>query len=130
MRVDAERAGFENLAVAAYYQGRARLAMHEGDLSAAMAALDEGRDRDRGYRHRGRRADYHAVFLAGLCLEAGDLDRVDEIMADLRTAPRGTGGSPLVVPGIAFHLTCRRGGLDGAQPGLHEGATAPAAPPL
>ena len=32
MRVDAERAGFESLAVAAYFQGRARLAMREGDL--------------------------------------------------------------------------------------------------
>jgi DNA-binding CsgD family transcriptional regulator/tetratricopeptide (TPR) repeat protein len=120
MRVDAERAGFENLAVAAYYQGRARLAVREGDLTAAIAALDEGRDRDRGYRHRGRRADYHAVFLAGLCLESGDLDRVEDIVADLRSAPRGTGGSPLVVPAIVFHLTCRRGDLAGAERVLAE----------
>jgi DNA-binding CsgD family transcriptional regulator/tetratricopeptide (TPR) repeat protein len=115
MRVDAERAGFESLAVAAYFQGRARLAMHEGDLDAAIAALDEGRDRDRGYRHQGRRADYHAVFLAGLCLEAGELDRAEQILVELRTAAHGTGGSSLVVPGIAFHLSCRRGDLDGAQ---------------
>jgi DNA-binding CsgD family transcriptional regulator len=120
MRIDAERAGFENLAVAAYFQGRARLAMREGDLDAAIAALDEGRELDRGYRHRGRRADYHAVFLAGLCLEAGDLDRVEDIVADLRAAPRGTGGSPLVVPGIVFHLACRRGDLAGAQQLLDE----------
>jgi DNA-binding CsgD family transcriptional regulator len=115
MRVDAERAGFESLAVAAYFQGRARLAMHEGDLDAAIAALDEGRDRDRGYRHQGRRADYHAVFLAGLCLEAGELDRTEQILAELRAAPDGTDGSGLVVPGIAFHLACRRGDLDGAR---------------
>ncbi|MFC7761862.1 AAA family ATPase [Catellatospora bangladeshensis] len=43
MRRDAERAGFEALAVAAYYQGRARLAMREGDLRAAIGALDDGR---------------------------------------------------------------------------------------
>jgi DNA-binding CsgD family transcriptional regulator/tetratricopeptide (TPR) repeat protein len=129
MRVDAERAGFENLAVAAYYQGRARLAMREGDLEAAVAALDEGRERDRGYRHLGRRADYHAVFLAGLCLEAGELDRVEAIIADLRNAPRGTGGSPLVVPGIAFHLACRRGDLPGAGRLLDEVLTALAEQP-
>jgi len=115
MRVDAERAGFENLAVAAYFQGRARLAMREGNLTAAIAALDAGRERDRGYQRRGRRADYHAVFLAGLCLEAGKLDRVEDIIADLRSAPLGIGGSALVVPGIVFHLTCRRGDLPGAQ---------------
>jgi DNA-binding CsgD family transcriptional regulator len=88
--------------------------MHEGDLDAAIAALDEGRDRDRGYRHQGRRADYHAVFLDGLCLEAGDLDQAEQILGELRAAPGGTGGSALVVPAIAFHLSCRRGDLDGA----------------
>ncbi len=76
MRVDAERAGYESTAVAAYFQGRARLAMHEGDLDAAIEALEDGRRRDRGYLRRGRRADYHAVFLAGLYLEAGELDAV------------------------------------------------------
>jgi len=34
--------------------------MREGDLDAAIGALDEGRERDRGYELRGRRADYHA----------------------------------------------------------------------
>ena len=34
-------------------------------------------DRDRGYLRRGRWADYHGVFLAGLYLEAGELDRVE-----------------------------------------------------
>jgi hypothetical protein len=68
MRIDAERAGFESLAVAAYFQGRARIAVREGNLAAAVAALEQGRERDRGYLRRGRWADYHAVFLAGLYL--------------------------------------------------------------
>src|SRR6266545_2064376 len=36
MRADAERAGFEAMAVAAYYSGRARRAMAEGDLGKAL----------------------------------------------------------------------------------------------
>jgi DNA-binding CsgD family transcriptional regulator len=111
MRVDAERAGFEALAVAAYFQGRARLAMRDGDLEAAIGVLEQGRARDRGYLRTGRRADYHAVFLAGLRLEAGDLDRVDEILADLRVL---RGYASLTVPGLAFHLACRQGEVDQA----------------
>lgn len=112
MRVNAERAGFESLAVAAYFQGRARLAMREGDLAAAIWALEEGWERERGYQPRGPRVNYHGVFLAGLCLEAGHLDRADEIIADLRELPRI--GSR-VVPGLAFHLACRRGDRAGAE---------------
>nr|BFE72271.1 hypothetical protein GCM10020092_055720 [Actinoplanes digitatis] len=87
MRVDAERAGFESLAVASYFQGRARLALRAGDLGAAIAALEEGREQDRGYRRVGRWADYHGVFLAGLYLEAGELDRVEGLIADLTALP-------------------------------------------
>ena len=39
MRRDAERAGFETLAVAAYYQGRARILMQKGNLAGAATAL-------------------------------------------------------------------------------------------
>ncbi len=108
MRVDAERAGFESLAVATYFQGRARLAMRAGDLGAAIAALEEGREQDRGYRRRGRWADYHGVFLAGLYLEAGELDRVEQLIADLAALPNNP---PTTIPGLAFHLACRRGDL-------------------
>jgi DNA-binding CsgD family transcriptional regulator len=117
MRVNAERAGFESLAVAAYFQGRARLAMRAGDLDAALGALEQGRDRDRGYLHSGRRADYHAVFLAGLYLEAERLDRVREIVDELRAMPLI---QRLTVPALAFHLACRRGDLDTAQRELDE----------
>ncbi|MPZ28366.1 MAG: AAA family ATPase [Micromonosporaceae bacterium] len=113
MRVDAERAGFEWLSVAAYFGGRARLAMREGDLAGAIAALEEGRAHDRGYAHarRGRRMYLHAVFLAGLRLEAGELERAGELIADLASQPRLP---PLTVPGLAFHLACRRGRQPGA----------------
>jgi DNA-binding CsgD family transcriptional regulator len=112
MRIDAERAGFESLSVAAYYQGRARIAMREGDLAAAVAALEQGRAKDRGYLRRGRWADYHAVFLAGLYLEADRLDEVAVIIDELRALPNL---DDLTVPGLAFHLACRRGDLVTAQ---------------
>lgn len=106
MRVDAERAGFEPLAVAAYHEGRARIALREGDLPVAREALERGWRRERGYQPRGPRTSYHGVFLAGLCLEGGDLTRAEEIINDLRTDSRVT---PRVVPALAFHLACRAG---------------------
>ncbi|HEX7744005.1 MAG TPA: AAA family ATPase [Micromonosporaceae bacterium] len=117
MRVDAERAGFESLAVAAYHQGRARLAIRDGDLHAAVAALEEGRRRDRSYVRPGRQADYHGVFLGGLYLEAGELDRVEQIIDDLRPIPQSV---PLTVPGLAFHVACRRGDVAAAEKHLDE----------
>jgi DNA-binding NarL/FixJ family response regulator len=117
MRVDAERAGFESLAVATYFQGRARLALRAGDLRAAIAALEEGREQDSGYRRRGRWADYHGVFLAGLYLEAGELDRVQQIITDLSAL---TSNLPTTIPGLAFHLACRRGDRPGAEAYLDE----------
>jgi DNA-binding NarL/FixJ family response regulator len=117
MRVDAERAGFESLAVATYFQGRARLAVRAGDLDAAIAALEEGREQDRGYRRVGRWADYHGVFLAGLYLEAGELDRAGRIVADLAALPNNP---PSTIPGLAFHLACRRAELPRAEAALDE----------
>lgn len=117
MRADAERAGFEALAVASYFEGRARMAIREGDLSAAINVLEEGRERDRGYERRGRTGDFHGVFLAGLYLEAGELDWVEETLEDLKTIP---GLSALVIPSLTFHLACRRDDLDGAQRWLAE----------
>jgi DNA-binding CsgD family transcriptional regulator len=117
MRVDAERAGFESLAVASYFQGRARLALRAGDLRAAIAALEEGREQDRSYRRPGRWADYHGVFLAGLYLEAGELDRVEQLITDLAALPNNP---PTTIPGLAFHLACRRADLARAEATLDE----------
>ncbi|GAA1595493.1 helix-turn-helix transcriptional regulator [Actinoplanes couchii] len=121
MRVDAERAGFEQLSVATYYRGRARLALRTGDLTGAIEALEEGRERDRNYRRRGRWAEYHGVFLAGLYLEAGELDRVERVIADLTAV---ADNPPAAIPGLAFHLACRRGDLAAAEARMTEFVTA------
>jgi DNA-binding CsgD family transcriptional regulator len=116
MRAAAEKAGFDALAVAAYYQGRARLAMQDGDLAAATAAIEEGRRRDQGALRTSRRDDYHGVFLAGLALEAGDVDRADEILTGLLSNPGSK--DQISVVGLAFHVACRRGDGPGAEAAL------------
>src|SRR5262249_14712693 len=72
MRADAEQAGFDHIAIAAYYQGLAVVAVGEGDLNLARAMVAEGRKREYRFRQAGRPADYHTVLQAGLALEAGD----------------------------------------------------------
>jgi DNA-binding CsgD family transcriptional regulator len=121
MRVDAERAGYEQSAVAAYFQGRARVAMREGDLRASITALEQGRSRDLSYVRRGRRADVHAVFLAGLYLEADELDKAARVIDDLATVEHSVA---LIVPGLAFHLACRRRDLPLAESYLEQIFTA------
>ena len=117
MRVDAERAGFESLAVATYFQGRARLALRAGDLNGAIASLEEGRAQDSGYQRRGRWADYHGVFLAGLYLEVGELDRVQRLITDVKALPDNP---PVTIPGLVFHLACRRYDLASAEAALDQ----------
>lgn len=117
MRTDAERAGFESLAVATYFQGQARIALRAGDLAAAIAALEDGREQDRNYLRRGRWNDYHGIFLAGLYLEADELDRAAEVITDLSALPTNT---PQTIPGLAFHLACRRHDLPAASLALDQ----------
>ncbi|GII21773.1 LuxR family transcriptional regulator [Planosporangium mesophilum] len=117
MRADAERAGFESLAVAAYFEGRARFAMDDGDLHAAITALEEGHRRERGYLRTSRGTNYHGVFLTGLALEAGDLDRAESVLATL-TGPEGK--PSLAVLGLVFHLACRRGDAAAAEAALDD----------
>jgi len=111
MRTDAERAGFEALAVAAYFQGRARLAMAHGDLGKALARLNEGRRRDEAFLRRGRRSGYHSVMLAGLSLESDDFATVDGLLGELIEV---AGAAPVAIAGLRFHLACRRDGLAAA----------------
>jgi DNA-binding CsgD family transcriptional regulator len=104
MRADAERAGSENLAVAAYYQGRARVLMRKGNLAAATDAIERGRARDLGYRRTLTKVDIHGGFLAGLLLEAGEIDRAARITQELIGIP----GMEFGTPGLEFHIACRR----------------------
>jgi DNA-binding CsgD family transcriptional regulator len=117
MRTNAERAGFEALAVAAYFQGRARIAMAVGDLHKALAVLDEGRRRDQAFVRRGRRTGFHSVLWAGLRLENGDYGVVEPILAELAGAP---GAAPIALAGLRLHLACRRGDPVTAEAALDE----------
>jgi DNA-binding NarL/FixJ family response regulator len=111
MRADAERAGSEKLAVAAYYQGRARLFMRKGNLARAIDAIERGRAHDLGYLRSRTRSDIHGVFLAGLRLEANDLAGAAQITADLADVP----GMDIAIPGLRFHIAARRGEVDRAR---------------
>lgn len=104
MRAAAERSGSQRLAVAAYYQGRARLYMQKGNLAAATAAIERGRAHDLGYRRSMTRSDIHGVFLAGLRLEAGDLTGAAQVTEEVADVP----GLEIGLPGLRFHLACRR----------------------
>jgi DNA-binding CsgD family transcriptional regulator len=118
MRAAAARAGFEALAVAAYYEGRAHIAISDGDLAAATAAIDEARRRDQGTLRTSRGSDYHGVFRAGLALEAGDLDLAEVITRSLTAEPRAA--SQLPIAGLQFHVACRRGDPAAALVALRE----------
>jgi DNA-binding CsgD family transcriptional regulator/tetratricopeptide (TPR) repeat protein len=104
MRAAAERSGSQRLAVAAYYQGRARLYMQKGNLAGAIDAIERGRAHDLGYRRSETRSDFHGVFLAGLRLEAGDLDGAQRVTDEIADVP----GLKISLPGLRFHLACRR----------------------
>jgi DNA-binding CsgD family transcriptional regulator len=117
MRKFAERAGFESLAVAAYFQGRARLAVQEGNLGAALAQLEAARRRDRGLLRTRNGSDYHGVLFAGLLLEAGELDKADTVIRGLieQSTDAYTMLTQTSVPGLQFHLACRLGRVEQAR---------------
>jgi DNA-binding CsgD family transcriptional regulator len=115
MRADAEQAGFDHIAIAAYYQGLAVVAVGEGDLNLARAMVAEGRKREYRFRQAGRPADYHTVLQAGLALESGDFTLVDEIVAALSAIPLANN---VQIAGLVFHLACRRGQRERAADAL------------
>jgi DNA-binding CsgD family transcriptional regulator len=104
MRSAAERVGFDSLAASAHAQGLADLAEWEGDLCAALTALDDGRLTDRGYLLT-TRGSWFGVHEAGLFLERGDVDRAARISEELRTAP----GKRRWWVGLATHVAFRQG---------------------
>jgi DNA-binding NarL/FixJ family response regulator len=104
MRAAAEQVGFDSMAGAAHAQGLADLAEWEGDLGAALAALEEGRVADRGYLLT-TRGSWFGVHEAGLFLERGDVDKAAKITEDLRAAP----GKKRWYLGLATHVAFRLG---------------------
>jgi DNA-binding NarL/FixJ family response regulator len=111
MRSDAERAGSEHLAVAAYHQGRARLFMRRGDLARATDSIERGRANDLVARRTVTKVDNHGAFLVGLRLEAGDVEGAARIAAELVGIP----GMEVGLPGMEFHIACRRHDLARAR---------------
>jgi DNA-binding CsgD family transcriptional regulator/tetratricopeptide (TPR) repeat protein len=106
MRHDARRAGSDQFAVAAYFQGIALLAMDRGELATARQALAEGSQRASHYARRGRPSHYHSPALAGLALEAGDLAQARAVITDLTCGPQPP--QPATA-GLSFHLAARGG---------------------
>ncbi len=111
MRAAAERAGFDSMAGTVHAQGLADLAEWEGDLDAAMSALEEGRCGDHGYLLTAK-GSWFGVHEAGLALEAGDIERA----AALTESLRGTAGSKASwFAGLAAHVASRVGDLPVAR---------------
>jgi DNA-binding CsgD family transcriptional regulator len=54
------------------------------------------------------------VFLAGLYLEADQLDRAEQVVAELQAMP-GPSGAGIAMAGLFLHLACRRGDLAVAE---------------
>ena len=116
MRVHAEAAGSDTLAVTDVASSLAELAAVEGDLDAAIAHLDAAHESGTG-RTGWTKPGWNAVFRAGLALEAGDLD--DAELFTERAKPT-TARTAMSVIGLDLHLACRRGDLDRARALLPE----------
>ena len=116
MRGDAERAGSEALAVAAYYQGRARVSMQEGNLVGAIEAIQRGRAHDLGYQRSRVKSDTHGMFYAGLLIEANEIASAAVMADDLVGVPGMAPG----IPGLRFNVACRNGQPDRARELLPE----------
>ena len=114
MRVHAEAAGFDSLAVTDVAASLAELAAVEGDLDGAIGHLDAAHDAS---RPAWARPGWTAVFRAGLALEANDLD--DAELFTERAKPT-TARTAMSVIGLDLHLACRRGDLDRARALLPE----------
>jgi DNA-binding CsgD family transcriptional regulator len=104
MRNAAEQVGFDSLAASAHAQGLADLAEWEGDLCAALCALDDGRLADRGYLLT-TRGSWFGVHEAGLLLERGDVARAARIAEDLEEAS----GKKKWYLGLVTHIAFRQG---------------------
>src|SRR5262249_12012275 len=106
-----ERAGSERFAVAAYYQGQARLFMQKGNLAAAIDAVERGRAHDLTYRRSITRGNLHWVFVAGLRLEAADSGVDGRVAAEAADAS----GMEIAMTGPPCMHACRTGDLARAR---------------
>ena len=116
MRVHAEAAGFDSLAVTDVAASLAELAAVEGDLDAAIAHLDSVHAAGTG-RAAWIKPGWTAIFRAGLALEAGDLDDAERFTERAKPA---TARTAMSVTGLELHLACRRGDVARARALLPE----------
>jgi ATP/maltotriose-dependent transcriptional regulator MalT len=116
MRVNAEAAGFDTLAVTDVAASLAELAAVEGDLDAAISHLDSVQLVGTG-RQAWTKPGWTAIFRAGLALEAGDLDDAERFTALAKPA---TARTAMSVTGLDLHLAARRGDLARARALLPE----------
>jgi DNA-binding CsgD family transcriptional regulator/tetratricopeptide (TPR) repeat protein len=112
MRVQAEAAGFDSLAITAQTELMAQLATTEGDLDSAIAYLEEAWRPDVSHTPWMRARRWTAVFRAGLALEVGELDAAAQLIEDAKPV---TARTVVGVTGLEFHLACRRGELERAR---------------
>jgi len=108
MRHAAECAGFDSLSGPGYWEGLASLAEWDGDIDAALGAIDEGHRR---VNIRGGTA-WYGTHEAGLALEVGDIERAEAVFGELQL---GVGNLATSWYGLAVHIAARRGDLDEAR---------------
>jgi DNA-binding CsgD family transcriptional regulator/DNA-binding MarR family transcriptional regulator len=124
MRVNATRAGVSGMALAAYHEGRAWLAMLDGDLDAAIAVLERARRVDRNLTAvdptSGAPVALHLALTTGkhlrgtlieLYLERGDLEAADALLAEAAPSPKWKSNAA----GFRFEIACRGGDLATAR---------------
>jgi DNA-binding CsgD family transcriptional regulator len=111
MRLQAEAAGFDSMAITEVASSLAQLAAAEGDLDGAIAHLDAGR-RSHAGRTGWSKGRWIAVFRAGLALEADDLGEAERFT---EMAKPVTTRTAMGVIGLDLNLACRRGDLPRAR---------------
>jgi DNA-binding CsgD family transcriptional regulator len=110
MRKAAERAGFDSLSGAGYWEGLASLAEWDGDLDGAIGMLEEGRRRQQTSMRL--HSLWYTTHEAGLALEVGDLEKASQLFDDLRP---GVGALATSWYGLAVHIACKRGDIAEAR---------------
>ncbi len=107
MRDATERAGFD-LFTGSYWDGLADLSEWEGDLGSALSQVDEAL-RTQRTSIGSKPAFWYSAHAAGLALEAGEVDRAEEIFDSVDPA---VGGRAMWWRGLGLHIAGVRGDRD------------------
>lgn len=110
MRDATERAGFD-LFAGSYWDGLADLAEWEGDLGSALTHVDEALRAQRNTLGS-KPAAWYRAHAAGLALEAGELDRAEEIFTAVDPA---LGLKAMWWNGLGLHVAALRRDAEGVR---------------